>query len=55
MRTGLRIANAGARQCDGTGNRQPAGAEGRDDVGVAVEVEGLTKSFGSQNIWTTSR
>jgi ABC-type transporter Mla maintaining outer membrane lipid asymmetry ATPase subunit MlaF len=28
-----------------------AGAEGRD-VGVAVQVEGLTKSFGSQNIWS---
>src|SRR5207342_279721 len=34
----------------GTGNG--AGAEERALVGVAVEVEGLTKSFGSQNIWS---
>src|SRR6476646_2327067 len=34
----------------GTGNA--AGAEGQVLVGVAVEVEGLTKSFGSQNIWS---
>src|SRR4051812_16839885 len=31
----------------GTGAEQ-----GRWNVGVAVEVQGLTKSFGSQNIWS---
>src|ERR1700710_1531051 len=29
-----------------------AGAEEWAHVGVGVEVEGLTKSFGSQNIWS---
>jgi phospholipid/cholesterol/gamma-HCH transport system ATP-binding protein len=41
------LVNATGR---GTGNA--AGAEGQALVGVAVEVEGLTKSFGSQNIWS---
>ena len=36
----------------GRGAGDAAGAEGRAVVGVAVEVEGLTKSFGSQNIWS---
>src|ERR687890_178065 len=34
----------------GTGNA--AGVEGQAYVGVAVEVENLSKSFGSQNIWS---
>src|SRR3954468_13379083 len=41
------LVNATGR---GTGNA--AGAEERALVGVAVEVEGLSKSFGSQNIWS---
>src|SRR5947208_3915370 len=34
------------------GDRQRSRNGGRSIVGVAVEVEGLTKSFGSQNIWS---
>src|SRR4051812_13053080 len=34
------------------GDRQRSRNGGRAGVGVAVEVEGLTKSFGSQNIWS---
>src|SRR5687767_8440614 len=36
----------------GRGAGDAAGTEGQALVGVAVEVEGLTKSFGSQNIWS---
>src|SRR5688500_17716420 len=36
----------------GRGAGNAAGTEGQALVGVAVEVEGLTKSFGSQNIWS---
>src|SRR3954468_24803607 len=36
----------------GPGHRQRSRSTGRSFVGVAVEVEGLTKSFGSQNIWS---
>jgi phospholipid/cholesterol/gamma-HCH transport system ATP-binding protein len=36
----------------GRGTGKEAGAEEWAHVGVAVEVEGLTKSFGSQNIWS---
>src|SRR3954469_520691 len=34
------------------GDRQSSRSGRRTHVGVAVEVEGLTKSFGSQNIWS---
>jgi phospholipid/cholesterol/gamma-HCH transport system ATP-binding protein len=47
-----RPQTAGARRCDGTGTGNEAGVEGRKFVGVAVEVENLSKSFGSQNIWS---
>src|SRR5688500_18281158 len=36
----------------GRGAGDAAGTEGQALVGGAVEVEGLTKSFGSQNIWS---
>src|SRR3954471_5159514 len=36
----------------GRGTGHAGGAEGRAVVGVAVEVEHLSKSFGSQNIWS---
>src|SRR5688572_8884398 len=53
MRAGSR-----RRSCRGSSTRRGAetggvaGAEGQAGVGVAVEVEGLSKSFGSQNIWS---
>src|SRR4051795_2900405 len=34
------------------GSPAPSPEHGRSHVGVAVEVQGLTKSFGSQNIWS---
>ena len=51
---GLRVTpqTAGARRCDGAGDRRCSRSGGQAVVGVAVEVEGLTKSFGSQNIWS---
>src|SRR3982751_1012540 len=42
----------GSSHATGRGTGIAAGAEERALVGVAVEVEGLTKSFGSQNIWS---
>src|SRR4051794_41975739 len=44
--------NAGARRCDGAGNRQCSRSGGQAVVGVAVEVEQLNKSFGNQNFWS---
>src|SRR3954470_1560120 len=53
MRTGLRSRTLpGLVDGTGRGAGAAAGAEERAVVGVAVEVEGLTKSFGSQNIWS---
>src|SRR4051812_14749697 len=43
---------AGARRLRRGGNRQSSRSGGQAVVGVAVEVEGLSKSFGSQNIWS---
>jgi phospholipid/cholesterol/gamma-HCH transport system ATP-binding protein len=43
---------AGARRRDVAVTGNVAGAEGQAIVGVAVEVENLSKSFGSQNIWS---
>src|SRR5215213_3249633 len=36
----------------GPGHRHRRRSSGRSYVGVAVEVQGLTKSFGGQNIWS---
>src|SRR6187549_3496944 len=53
MRTGPRRRRLpGLVSATGRGTGNAAGAEERALVGVAVEVEGMTKSFGSQNIWS---
>ena len=53
IRTDLRRRRLpGLVNATGRGAGNAAGAEGQALVGVAVEVEGLSKSFGSQNIWS---